>query len=59
MIEEEESKRHRIDDAYINFPSSQEKFELYKPETEDITDEDEPEIKIDIVTGRRIFCKEN
>ena len=57
VIEEKESKTHRIDDAYINFPSSQEKFKLYKPETEDITDEDEPQIKIDTVTGRHIFTK--
>ena len=57
VIEEEESKRHRIDAAYINFPFSQEKLELYKPETEDITDEDEPEMKIDTVTGRYTFKK--
>ena len=26
VIEDEENKRHRIDAAYINFPSSQEKI---------------------------------
>ena len=57
VIEVEENKRHRIDAAYINFPSSQEKFDLYKPETEDITDEDEPETKMDTVTGIRTFTK--
>ena len=55
VIEDEENKRHRIDAAYINFPSSQEKFDLYKPDTEDITDEDEPETQIDPVTGKRTF----
>ena len=35
VIEDEENKRHRIDAAYINFHSSQEKFDLYKPETEE------------------------
>ena len=55
VIEDEENKMHRIDAAYINFPSSQEKFDLYKPETEDITDEDEPETQIDPVTGKRTF----
>ena len=55
MIEDEENKRHRIDAAYINFPSSQEKFDSYKPDTEDITDEDEPETQIDPVTGKRTF----
>ena len=54
-IEDEENKRHRIDAAYINFPSSQEKFDLYKPDTEDITDEDEPETQIDPVTGKGTF----
>ena len=57
VIEDEENKRHRIDAAYINFPSSQEKFDLYKPETEDITDEDEPETKMDTVTGIHTFTK--
>ena len=55
VIEDEETKMHRIDAAYINFPSSQEKFDLYKPETEDITDEDEPETQIDPVTGKCTF----
>ena len=55
VIEDEENKRHRIDVAYINFPSSQEKFDLYKPDTEDITDEDEPETQIDPVTAKHIF----
>ena len=55
VIEDEENKMHRIDAAYINFPSSQEKFDLYKPDTEDITDEDEPETQIDPVTGKRTF----
>ena len=55
VIEDEENKMHRIDAAYINFPSSQEKFDLYKPETEDITDEDEPETQIDPVTGKCTF----
>ena len=55
VIEDEENKRHRIDTAYINFPSLQEKFDLYKPDTEDITDEDEPETQIDPVTGKCTF----
>ena len=55
VIEDEENKMHRIDAAYINFPSSQEKCDLYKPETEDITDEDEPETQIDPVTGKHTF----
>ena len=59
VIEDEENKRHKIDAAYINFPSSQEKFDLYKPDTEDITDEDEPETQIDPVTGRRTFTKKD
>ena len=57
VIEDEENKRHRIDAAYINFPCSQEKFDLYKPDTEDIMDEDEPETKLDPVTGIRTFTK--
>ena len=56
VIEDEEKK---IDAAYINFPSSQEKFDLYKPDTEDITDEDEPETQIDPVTGERTFTNNN
>ena len=59
VIEDEENKRHRIDAAYINFPCSQEKFDLYKPDTEDITDEDEPETKLDPVTGIHTFTKKN
>ena len=55
VIEDEENKRHRIDAAYINFPSSQEKIDLYKPDTEDITDEDEPETQTDPVTGKHTF----
>ena len=43
VIEDEDNKRHRIDAAYINFLLHQEKFDLYKPDTEDIIDEDEPE----------------
>ena len=57
VIEDEENKKHRIDAAYINFSSSQEKFDLYKPETEDITDEEEPEVKTDTVTGIHTFTK--
>ena len=57
VIEDEENKKHRIDAAYINFPSSQEKFDLYKPETEDITDDEEPEIQMDPVTGIHTFTK--
>ena len=59
VIEDEENSKHRIDAAYINFPSSQEKFDLYNPETEDITDEGDTEITVHNINGRQTFAKKN